>query len=131
MGVKVRMGSFSVLPAGRYAGVISDVEIAEGKKSEYQLLKFRINTEDANGKPCKLFAQYSFHPNAVGYIKKMLKAVEVAFEETEEVADDGSKIKALEFEPDDLAGLSVIAVVVVEQYESTDKNTVKDVLLDK
>lgn len=129
MPVTIRMGGFKVLPAGRYEGIITNVEVAAAKKSDYSLLKFRVATENAEGKTHNLFCQYSFNPKASGFMRKLLKSLKVDFEETEEVADDGSKVKAFTFEPDDLAGRKVIAIVIVDKYEGNDQNKVTDLIL--
>lgn len=127
--VTMAKSDFVLLPDGKYEGWFSEPEIKEGTKAPYLNVKFNTDYpgDDGEIKTKVVYCMFSHSPKAVWRLQKVLEAIGVEFEVEEVELEDGSKVEALVYDPDDIAGKSCIAEIHTEEYNKKLQNKVKDV----
>jgi hypothetical protein len=113
--VTVDQSKFKPLPEGRYEGFLSDPEIAPAKEEgKFPSLTFFFCTDDPALGEKKIKVWYSFSPKATFRMLALFERLEIPHE-IEKDEDDNDVII---FDPEDLAGKSVLAQLSIQNWEA-------------
>ena len=116
--VKVEQNeAFKPLDEGRYEGFLSDPEIVPPKEEgKFPYLKFQFRTEDPTLGEKSINCIFSFSPKAVWRLIAVFETLEIPFEIEK---DEETGEETVLFDPEDIAGKSVLAQLEQEAWKST------------